>query len=109
MKRLKLFPKTFLYTIALMVNAVANQLSNGLLQQNVSTNEVRPGQGVQAEIKDGYGDDIVIAVKDDNSGMTPCILGFLPLFCTEPCPFRQRLSRFNTLPKNRSVFLYSAT
>lgn len=23
-----------------------------------------------------------------NSGRTPCILGFLPLFCTKPCPFR---------------------
>ena len=48
-------------------NAVANQLASGLLQQNVSANEAQPDQDIQAEIKGGYGDDIVIAVKDDNT------------------------------------------
>lgn len=48
-------------------NAVANQLASGLLQQNVSANEAQSDQDIQAEIKDGYGDDIVIAVKDDNT------------------------------------------
>ena len=48
-------------------NAVASQLANRLLQQNVSADEVHPDQDIQAEIKDGYGDDIVITVKDDNT------------------------------------------
>ncbi len=48
-------------------NAVANQLANGLLQQNVSVNEEQQNQDIQAEVKDGYGDDIVLSVKDDNT------------------------------------------
>ena len=50
-----------------MSNAVADQLANELLQQNVSTDEVQQDQDIQAEIKDGYGDGIVIAIKDDNT------------------------------------------
>ena len=48
-------------------NAVANQLASGLLQQNVSVNEEQQNQDIQAEIKDGYGDDIVYEIKDDNT------------------------------------------
>ena len=48
-------------------NAVANQLANGLLQQHASAKEVQPNQDIQAEIKSGHGDDIVIAVKDNNT------------------------------------------
>lgn len=48
-------------------NAVANQLANGLLQQNVSVNEEQQNQDIQAEVKDGYGEDIVLSVKDDNT------------------------------------------
>ena len=48
-------------------NAVAGQLANGLLQQNVSVNEEKPNQDIQADVKDGYGDDIAISVKDNNT------------------------------------------
>ena len=48
-------------------NAVASQLADGLLQQNVSADKAQPDQDIQAEIKDGYGDDIVVSVKDDNT------------------------------------------
>ena len=47
-------------------NAVASQLATELLQQNISTNEIQSNQDIQAEIKDGYGDDIVVAIKDDD-------------------------------------------
>lgn len=48
-------------------NVVAGQLANGLLQQNVSVNEEKPNQDIQADVKDGYGDDISISVKDSNT------------------------------------------
>ena len=38
-----------------------------MLQQNVSADKAQPDQDIQAEIKDGYGNDIVVAVKDDNT------------------------------------------
>ncbi len=48
-------------------NAVANQLASGLLQKNVSVNEEQQNQDIQAEVKDGYGDDIDFEIKNDNT------------------------------------------
>lgn len=47
-------------------NAVASQLANGLLQQNVSVNEGQQNQDIQTDIKEEYGDDIDIVMRDDD-------------------------------------------
>lgn len=43
----------------------AGQLANGLLQQNIPTGEEQAA-GVNITRKDGYGDDVVVSIKDDS-------------------------------------------
>ena len=43
----------------------AGQLANGLLQQNIPTGKEQAA-GVNITRKDGYGDDVVVSIKDDS-------------------------------------------
>ena len=45
-------------------SAVAGQLANGLLQQNIPVNEEQAA-GVTITKKDGFSEDVVVSIKDD--------------------------------------------
>jgi len=48
-------------------NAVANQIANEFLQQNrILTDEDQQNNNMDFDIKEGYGDDIEVSVKNDN-------------------------------------------
>lgn len=46
-------------------SAFVGQLANGLLQQNIPASEEQTA-GVNITRKDGYGDDVVVSIKDDS-------------------------------------------
>lgn len=47
-------------------NAVAGQLANGLLQQNIPASEEQTA-GVTITKKDGFSEDVVVSIKDDSA------------------------------------------
>ena len=47
-------------------NAVAGQLANGLLQQNIPASEEQAA-GVTITKKDGFSEDVVVSIKDDSA------------------------------------------
>ena len=47
-------------------NAVAGQLANGLLQQNIPASEEQAA-GVTITQKDGFSEDVVVSIKDDSA------------------------------------------
>jgi len=47
-------------------SAVAGQLANGLLQQNISVSEEQAA-GVTITKKDGFSEDVVVSIKDDSA------------------------------------------
>jgi len=48
-------------------SAAAGQLANGLLWQNISAGEEQPVDDIAFAVKEGYGDDIVVSIKDDSA------------------------------------------
>ncbi|MDE7332761.1 MAG: FtsX-like permease family protein [Lachnospiraceae bacterium] len=47
-------------------SAVAGQIADGLLQQGIPANEERTDDEIAIDVKEGYGDDIVVSIKDDS-------------------------------------------
>lgn len=48
-------------------SAVAGQIADGLLQQGILANEEQPDDDIAIDVKEGYGDDIVVSIKDDSA------------------------------------------
>lgn len=48
-------------------SAVAERIADGLLQQDIPVNEEQPNDDIAVDVKEGYGDDIVVSIKDDSA------------------------------------------
>ena len=47
-------------------SAVAGRIAEGLLQQGTPANEEQSDNGIAIVVKEGYGDDIAVSIKDDS-------------------------------------------
>ena len=47
-------------------SAVAGRIADGLLQQGIPANGEQPDDDVAVVVKEGYGDDIAVSIKDDS-------------------------------------------
>ena len=48
-------------------SAVAGQIADGLLQQGIPVSEEQPDNGIAVVVKEGYGDDIAVSIRDDSA------------------------------------------
>ena len=48
-------------------SAVAGQITDGFLQQDISVNEEQPDDDIVVYVKEGYGEDVAVSIKEDSA------------------------------------------
>lgn len=48
-------------------SAVAGQITDGFLQQDISVNEEQTDDDIVVYVKEGYGEDIAVSIKEDSA------------------------------------------